>query len=140
MRPMGGALADRIGGIKTLMLVYLLAAFTLTTISTGPATVGIALGLFVLAMLTLGIGNGAVFQLVPQRFGKEIGVMTRLVGCAGGIGGFFLASSLGVARQYAGSPQLGFLIFAGLAVVAFAGMLTVKTRWRNTLALAGARI
>lgn len=140
VRPLGGALADRIGGIKTLMLVYLLAAFTLGTISTGPATVGVALCLFVLAMLTLGVGNGAVFQLVPQRFGKEIGVMTGLVGCAGGVGGFYLASSLGVAKQLTGSPQLGFLIFAGLAVVAFGGMLVVKAKWRRQLAVAGARI
>jgi NNP family nitrate/nitrite transporter-like MFS transporter len=47
------------------------------------------------------MGNGAVFQLVPQRFRKEIGVMTGLVGMAGGIGGFYLASSLGYAK---GSP------------------------------------
>jgi nitrate/nitrite transporter NarK len=47
----------------------------------------VALVLFILAMLCLGAGNGAVFQLVPQRFGKEIGVMTGLVGMAGGVGG-----------------------------------------------------
>ena len=47
-------------------------------------------------MLALGMGNGAVFQLVPQRFRKEIGVMTGLVGMAGGVGGFYLASSLGL--------------------------------------------
>lgn len=140
VRPLGGAIADRIGGVRTLMLVYLLAAFTLVAISTGPATIGLALGLFVLAMLTLGLGNGAVFQLVPQRFAEEIGVMTGLVGCAGGVGGFFLASSLGLAKQFTGTPQLGFLIFAGLALGAFCGMLIVKTKWRQTLSLAGARI
>ncbi len=46
-------------------------------------------------MLALGAGNGAVFQLAPQRFRKEIGVMTGLVGMTGGIGGFYLASSPG---------------------------------------------
>ena len=35
-----------------------------------------ALLTFVVAMLALGMGNGAVFQLVPQRFKREIGVMT----------------------------------------------------------------
>ena len=69
-------------------------------------------------MLALGMGNGAVFQLVPQRFGREIGVMTGLVGMAGGVGGFFLASSLGVAKQFTGSYQAGFLVFAALALVA----------------------
>ena len=132
VRPMGGALADRIGGIKTLTLVYALAAVTLAAISTGPATVALALGLFVIAMLALGAGNGAVFQLVPQRFRDEIGVMTGLVGFAGGVGGFYLASSLGLAKQLTGSPQLGFLIFAALALVALAGVTIVKRRWRET--------
>ena len=132
VRPMGGALADRIGGIKTLSIVYLVAAILLATVSTGPKSLPIALGLFVLAMLTLGVGNGAVFQLVPQRFRKEIGVMTGLVGCAGGIGGFFLAWSLGLAKQWFGTPQAGFLVFAGLALIALGGIQMVKLRWRTT--------
>lgn len=132
VRPMGGALADRIGGIKTLSFVYAIAAFALVAISTGPTTITMALALFVLAMLALGAGNGAVFQLVPQRFRHEIGVMTGLVGFAGGVGGFFLASSLGVAKQYTGSPQFGFLIFAALALVALLGLSAVKKRWRTT--------
>ncbi|MDX3909675.1 MAG: nitrate/nitrite transporter [Sphingobium sp.] len=142
VRPMGGALSDRIGGTKTLMAVYLIAAAALVAISTGPATVAMALGLFVVAMLALGAGNGAVFQLVPQRFKEEIGVMTGLVGFAGGVGGFYLASSLGIAKQLTGSPQMGFLIFAALALIAFASLAGVKGRWRSTwpTALAGARI
>jgi NNP family nitrate/nitrite transporter-like MFS transporter len=91
-----------------------------------------ALGVFVCAMLALGMGNGAVFQLVPQRFRREIGVMTGLVGMAGGVGGFYLASSLGYAKQMTGSYQLGFLIFAGLAFTALIGLTSVKTRWRTT--------
>ena len=91
-----------------------------------------ALLAFVGAMLALGMGNGAVFQLVPQRFRKEIGVMTGLVGMAGGVGGFYLASSLGYARQLTGSYQIGFLIFAALALLALIGLTAVKTRWRTT--------
>jgi NNP family nitrate/nitrite transporter-like MFS transporter len=68
--------------------------------------------------------------------------MTGLVGFAGGVGGFYLASSLGLAKQLTGSPQLGFLIFAGLALIALGGISLVKGRWRTTWAsaLAGARI
>ena len=76
------------------------------------------------------MGNGAVFQLVPLRFSREIGVMTGLVGMAGGIGGFYLASSLGFSKQLTGSYQFGFLIFAALALVAFAGLLAVRREWR----------
>ena len=142
IRPLGGAVADRIGGTKALTVAYILAALTLSAISTGPSTVLLALGLFLVAMLALGFGNGAVFQLVPQRFKEEIGVMTGLVGFAGGLGGFYLASSLGLAKQLTGSPQLGFLIFAGLAMIALGGISLVKGRWRSTwpTALAGARI
>ena len=91
-----------------------------------------ALAAFVCAMLALGMGNGAVFQLVPQRFHKEIGVMTGLVGMAGGVGGFYLASSLGYSRQLTGSYQAGFLVFAALALVALSGLSLVKARWRTT--------
>src|SRR5690606_9226817 len=118
VRPFGGALADRFGGTRTLTMVYIVAALVLAAISTGPATLLSAVALFMVVMATLGIGNGAVFQLVPQRFRQEIGVMTGLVGFAGGLGGFYLASSLGFAQKYTGSASAGFLIFAGLALIA----------------------
>jgi NNP family nitrate/nitrite transporter-like MFS transporter len=142
VRPLGGALADRVGGIKTLSVVYTIAAIALTGVSTGPSSLFVALGFFVLAMLALGTGNGAVFQLVPQRFRAEIGVMTGLVGFAGGIGGFYLSSSLGFAKQLTGSYQYGFLIFAGVALLALVGLSSVKRRWRTTwgAAIQGVRI
>jgi NNP family nitrate/nitrite transporter-like MFS transporter len=131
VRPLGGALADKIGGVKTLSVVYLVAAAALAGVSAA-TTVQSALAMFVLAMLALGAGNGAVFQLVPQRFQAEIGVMTGLVGMAGGIGGFYLASSLGFAKQLTGSFQPGFLIFAGLSLAAFVGLAIAKGKWRNS--------
>jgi NNP family nitrate/nitrite transporter-like MFS transporter len=131
VRPLGGILADRIGGIRTLSVVYVLAAAFLALASTG-LTKWAALTVFFCAMLMLGAGNGSVFQLVPQRFRKEIGVMTGLVGMAGGIGGFYLASSLGYSKQLTGSYQAGLLVFAGLALLALTGLSAVKTRWRTT--------
>lgn len=138
VRPMGGALADRIGGSKALMMVFVVAALALAGVGFAP-TLASALGLFVVAMLALGAGNGSVFQLVPQRFQAEIGVMTGLVGMAGGVGGFYLASSLGLAKQLTGSFAPGFLIFAGLAVAALIGLALVKGKWRTTWT-SGARI
>ena len=138
VRPMGGALADRIGGIKTLLMVFVVAACALAGVSMAP-TLASALTLFVFAMLAFGTGNGAVFQLVPQRFQAEIGIMTGLVGMAGGVGGFYLASSLGLAKQFTGSFSSGFLIFAGLALAALVGMLLVKGKWRSGWST-GARI
>ena len=142
VRPLGGALADRFGGTRTLTVVYIVAALVLAAISTGPATLMSAVALFMVVMAMFGIGNGAVFQLVPQRFRQEIGVMTGLVGFAGGVGGFYLASSLGLAQKHTGSASAGFLIFAGLALIALIALTFVKGRWRSTwvAGLSGARI
>lgn len=131
VRPVGGALADAIGGVRSLTIVYLVAAAMLASVGY-VGTLGAALTLFIGAMLALGAGNGAVFQLVPQRFKAEIGVMTGLVGMAGGVGGFYLSSSLGFARQWTGSYSPGFLIFAALALFALLGLTLVKRRWRAT--------
>lgn len=130
VRPMGGALADAIGGVKALMAVFAAAAATLTGVAMADGFAA-SLALFVLSMLALGVGNGSVFQLVPQRFAAEIGVMTGLVGMAGGVGGFYLASSLGLAKQWTGSFSAGFLIFAGLVLVALTGLTLVKGQWRR---------
>jgi NNP family nitrate/nitrite transporter-like MFS transporter len=132
LRPVGGGLADRIGGIRCLMIMYAVASTALVVVSFGMPTVWVAAAVFIVGMGALGMGNGAVFQLVPQRFGKEIGVMTGLVGMTGGVGGFYLASSLGYSKQLTGSYQSGFLLFALLALFALFGLLVIKQRWRST--------
>jgi NNP family nitrate/nitrite transporter-like MFS transporter len=132
VRPIGGVIADRIGGVRTLLVIYAIAALLLVVISFGQPTYQLALAIIMPVMAILGMGNGAVFQLVPQRFRKEIGVMTGLVGMAGGVGGFYLAASLGYFKQTHGNYQIGLLIFAGLAVLAMIGLAGVKTRWRTT--------
>src|SRR4051812_38115748 len=76
MRPVGGWLADRIGGAQVMSWVFggvALLSLLLTWPSMVPFTVG-ALGC---AML-MGLGNGAVFKLVPERFPKDTGTVTGL--------------------------------------------------------------
>ena len=138
VRPIGGTLADRIGGIRALSVMYSVAAFAIAVVSFGLPQAWMALTVFILGMLAFGMGNGSVFQLVPQRFRREIGVMTGLVGMTGGVGGFWLASSLGYSKQLTGSYQAGLLVFAVLAVIALIGLTSIKTRWRTTCgAMAG---
>ncbi|WP_334108692.1 nitrate/nitrite transporter [Methylobacillus sp.] len=132
VRPIGGNLADRLGGIRTLSVMYVIAACFLFILSVGLKTQLSGLLVVICAMMALGMGNGAVFQLVPQRFRKEIGVMTGLIGMAGGIGGFYLASSLGYSKQLTGSYQIGLTLFACLAIIALIGLTFVKQRWRTT--------
>jgi MFS transporter, NNP family, nitrate/nitrite transporter len=140
LRPIGGGLADRVGGIRSLYIFYAIAGLALVA-STFAHHLGFNVAAFLIASGALGMANGAVFQLLPQRFGKDIGVMTGLVGCGGGVGGFYLASSLGLAKGLTGSYASGFLVFAALCLLAICGLSLVKTRWRTTWgALASARI
>ncbi|BAN55610.1 MULTISPECIES: nitrate/nitrite transporter [Pseudomonas] len=132
MRPLGGALADRFGGIRTLLGMYSVAAICIAAVGFNLPSAAAALALFISAMLGLGAGNGAVFQLVPQRFRQEIGVMTGLIGMAGGIGGFLLAAGLGTIKQHTGDYQLGLWLFASLGLLAWFGLHGVKQRWRTT--------
>jgi MFS transporter, NNP family, nitrate/nitrite transporter len=132
VRPIGGALSDRYGGARVLSFLYCAAIVALILVSFGLPQLWLALSALLFGMLALGMGNGAVFQLVPQRFRAEMGVMTGLVGMTGGIGGFYLASSLGFSKQITGGYQAGFLIFATLAALALAALTRVKRRWRAT--------
>lgn len=131
LRPVGGCLADRFGGIRMLTLLYLgTGSMMLGLASLPPLLVGTT---FLFAgMGMLGMGNGAVFQLVPQRFSKEIGVITGIVGAAGGIGGFFLPNLLGSLKQWTGSFAGGFLVFAVIVFVCVAALLHVSRAWEGT--------
>ncbi|MCI0599609.1 MAG: MFS transporter, partial [Beijerinckiaceae bacterium] len=158
-RPVGGYIADRIGGVRTLSILFTIVAATYLAIAlmpegpAAPAGAGgwdllrlprpawTAVALFSLGVLCLGMGNGAVFQLLPQRFRKEIGVMTGLVGAAGGFGGFFLANTLALSKGVTGGFGTGFAVFSLLALLGFIGLVIVKHRWRTTWgAVSGARI
>jgi len=139
-RPIGGAIADRLGGIRALDVFFAVAAMALVLAASVHSLHFCALGFF-LASAAFGMANGSVFQLLPQRFAKDIGVMTGLVGCGGGLGGFLLASSLGYSKGLTGSYLAGLLAFAALCVLALVGLALVKLRWRTTWgALAEARI
>jgi NNP family nitrate/nitrite transporter-like MFS transporter len=131
-RPIGGTLADRIGGVRALQGLYGVVVLAMLGVAIGRGSLIPALALFIIAMMAMGMGNGAVFQLLPQRFSKEIGTLTGLVGMAGGLGGFYLASSLGLSKQWTGDYRLGFICYALLGALAFFILFRVKVRWRAT--------
>ena len=129
LRPVGGALADRLGGIRMLTLLY--ASVSVTALGVGLLITHFAVtaALLFLLMGCLGMGNGSVFQLVPQRFQKEIGVMTGLVGAAGGVGGYYLNFALGHLYDATGTYASGFYAFAGIALVALVALRAVAPGW-----------
>lgn len=112
-RPIGGALADRVGGRPILLGVFPAVAVLglfLATRSLPTFTFG-ALGIAV----AIGLGNGAVFKLVPEYFPRDVGSVTGLVGAAGGLGGFFPPLVLGAIRQATGGFGAGFHCLSAFA-------------------------
>jgi NNP family nitrate/nitrite transporter-like MFS transporter len=118
LRPVGGAAADRIGGARMLTLVFSLVLLSLAAL--GPVLSSRAAASIVLLVLmgSLGMGNGSVFQLIPQWFRGEIGTITGLVGAVGGLGGFYLNVLLGQIKDASGSYALGFGVFGLSAAIA----------------------
>ena len=132
LRPVGGNVADKLGGVKSLYFFYGMVALLVTLTATVTLPFFVAIFVLFLIMANLGMANGAVFQLVPQRFAKDIGIMTGIVGCAGGLGGTALIKTLGWSKGEFGGYTEGFLIFAAVVAVALVGLSLVKTRWRTT--------
>jgi len=118
MRPIGGSLADRVGGRAILKWVFpftaLMAVF-LACPMMATFTIG-ALGM----AAAIGLGNGAVFKLVPEYFPNSVGSVTGLVGAAGGLGGFFPPLLLGLVKEQTGSFVLGFILLGAFALFCFA--------------------
>ncbi len=117
IRPIGGWLADKVGGVRLLSIVLFGVSLAYFLCAKLPALTAMT-GTLMFGMACLGIGNGAVFQLVPQRFRAEIGIATGVVGAIGGLGGFFLPTLLGSLKQGFGSFASGFIVLASIALVA----------------------
>ncbi len=126
MRPVGGVLADKVGGRTILKWVFpatAVFAIFLACPLMSTFTIG-ALGM----AASIGLGNGAVFKLVPEYFPNSVGGVTGLVGAAGGLGGFFPPLLLGVIKQQTGSFTLGFVL---LSVFALACLMVLLLSMRS---------
>ncbi len=133
LRPVGGYVADRAGGTTVLSGVLGVAGAGLLFVSGLPA-VGATAAAFIVTMGALGVGNGAVFQLVGLRFGDRIGAMTGIVGAAGGLGGFALPFALGAIKQFAGSYGVGLALLAAIAASALLIVRIVRGGMRTRAA------
>ncbi len=131
MRPVGGALADQVGGRTILKWVFpavaVMAGFlACPLIST--FTVG-ALGM----AAAIGLGNGAVFKLLPEYFPASVGSVTGVVGAAGGLGGFFPPLVLGFIKEESGGFTWGFVFLGVFALIALGVLLGRRNPTRNVL-------
>jgi NNP family nitrate/nitrite transporter-like MFS transporter len=127
-RPVGGWLADKIGGNQVLTAVFSfgpIGALALAWVAGSPNMV-LSTILFLATALGLGLGNGAVFKLVAQYFPKNTGLVTGIAGCAGGLGGFFPPLLLGFVKDATGSYALGFVLLALFAFLCLAVVLLLR--------------
>ncbi len=124
-RPAGGWLADQIGGVKVLTWVFAFVVITRLVLAwqAGNANIVIVTDLLLAVGVGFGFGNGAVFKLVAQYFPKDTGLISGIVGCAGGLGGFFPPLVMGAVLDRTGSYALGFVILATLAAFCLALLL-----------------
>jgi MFS transporter, NNP family, nitrate/nitrite transporter len=132
MRPIGGTLADRVGGRAILKWVFPFTAL-MAILLARPAMVTFTIGALGMAA-AIGLGNGAVFKLVPEYFPNSVGSVTGLVGAAGGLGGFFPPLVLGLVKERTGNFAVGFILLAVFALCCF-GVLLRAPIVRMTAAL-----
>ncbi|MGH9221519.1 MAG: MFS transporter, partial [Vicinamibacterales bacterium] len=135
MRPLGGWLSDRIGGAQVLSWVFSgVAAFAL--LLAWPSMIPFTVGALACAAL-LGLGNGAVFKLVPERFPRDTGTVTGLVGALGGLGGFFPPLLLGAFHDYLGVLWPGFALLSLTAALLWVANRRIfhpaDVSWRTAL-------
>jgi MFS transporter, NNP family, nitrate/nitrite transporter len=128
IRPVGGYVADRWGGLPVLVGVFVVLALMSLLTASLPALAW-AVGLLVILVAAMGFGNGVIFQIVSEWFPKDIGLASGLVGAAGGIGGFLVPIWFGFLRESTGTFTSGFI---ALAVVSASAAMTVSPalRWR----------
>jgi len=129
LRPVGGWLSDKIGGYRLLLLLLGSVAACLAGVGRLPG-LPLEVTLLLLTMGMMGMGNGAVFQLLPQRFPERVGILAGLVGAAGGLGGFFLPFILGAIKQRTGQYSGGLFLFASAFFAAALILLQLGTKWR----------
>lgn len=125
IRPVGGYVADRQGGLRTLYYVLPVIAGAVVAVISPSQTMAVVM--MVVATAAMGFGNGVVFQLVAEWFPKDIGLASGVVGASGAIGGFLLPIVIGTMKGLSGSYESGLWLFAGFTVCAW-GTVIVALR------------
>ncbi|UOF91859.1 MFS transporter [Fodinisporobacter ferrooxydans] len=133
LRPVGGWMGDRWDSLKVLSFVF--GGFTIAAIllSFMPSITLYTLGCLTIAMCA-GIGNGAVFKLVPTYFRKQAGIANGIVSAMGGLGGFFPPLILTILFNLTGSYSIGFMALSEVALASV--VIAIWIYHQNKLQLA----
>lgn len=118
MRPVGGLLADKFNAFIILMFVFIGVTFSGILLSFSPGIEWYTVGALAVA-ITVGIGNGTVFKLVPLYFSKQAGIVNGIVSAMGGLGGFFPPLLLTAVANMTGNHAIAFMLMSEFALVSF---------------------
>jgi len=129
VRPIGGLIADRLSGVRVLFALLIAICACNFAFAALMPPLGGGVALLLVLYVCFGLGNGATFQLVPHRWKGKTGVMTGIIGAAGGIGGFYLPVVMSMAREGTGSYQPGFVTFGAIAAAAFVIVAALQRQW-----------
>ncbi|TEA77990.1 MFS transporter [Allopusillimonas ginsengisoli] len=134
LRAVGGSLADRYGAHKItwwglwvawvclFILSYPDTTFVINTIN-GPRSfhIHIAAPVFTVLLFILGsvfaFGMASTFKYVADDFPNQMGIVTGIVGLAGGVGGFLLPVMFGAALEISGIRSSSFMLLYGIVWV-----------------------
>ncbi|MEG3630084.1 nitrate/nitrite transporter [Streptomyces poriticola] len=139
IRPVGGRLADRIGGAKVTLwnfaLMAVAAAFVV--LASVQHSLGLFIGAFIALFVLTGIGNGSTFKMIPGIYGAKAaaqglageaasvytrrmsGASMALIGAVGGLGGLGINLALRQSFLTVGSGTGAFVAFLGYYGVCF---------------------
>ena len=118
LRPVGGLLADKFNPFIILMFVFIGVAFSGILLSFSPDIIWYTVGALAVGV-TVGIGNGTVFKLVPLYFSKQAGIVNGIVSAMGGLGGFFPPLLLTAVANITGHHAIAFMLMSEFAFVSF---------------------
>ncbi|WP_052366944.1 MFS transporter [Paraoerskovia marina] len=121
MRPIGGTLSDRFGGVAVNVVCFALVTLGAAVIAFQPSLFPVGTIAFLTMAAALGASSGATFALVSDLAPPDkVGGVTGLVGAAGGLGGFIPPLIMGAVYGAQGDYDIGFIL---LAVTALATLL-----------------
>jgi NNP family nitrate/nitrite transporter-like MFS transporter len=107
-RPIGGWLGDKVNPFLILMAVFFSLTFAGFLLSFTPSLPIYSFGCLLVAFFA-GIGNGAIFKLVPLYFSNQAGIVNGIVSAMGGLGGFFPPIILTILFDWTGHYAIGFM-------------------------------
>jgi NNP family nitrate/nitrite transporter-like MFS transporter len=133
-RALGGWLSDRFGAHSVTWWVLWIAWICLFLLSyprtelivhtvEGPLSFGIALPIwmFTVLLFVLGIafacGMASTFKYIGDEFPESMGVVSGVVGMAGGLGGFLLPVMFGAILDWLGVNSSCFMLLYGIVAV-----------------------